>query len=1112
MLAGCIEDLPLPELGRCAVTPEGVYEYGQVGIGTCLAGPVALQTLDAGAVLAVVNANPFLDFTGGSVLLLDAQALGEAGPRTDVADVALGTVPLPSFAAGMAFAPDLDLLAVTTRYSEGRTREIDDDLVLVDVSDPRAPRLSDAGTNGGASVKVGWDPVDVRYDAASGLAWVANRTEHSVSMVDLRARPVSVVPQGGPARVTDDGFVDADGGGTVAGFVTLEPLEDVEYPQRSRWSLRWSAGSVRAWVPTGAGLRRVDGNADGGWWDAAQPEIDLTALGLTGAGGASFVEGDALARIVLHEADEGAIRAMSTPATMLEWQVEADVLLYGRPGAWDERVSHPAMVVEGDAWYLYYTGTDAAGTQGIGLAVSFDGVTFERVGDGPLAALGEGAGRPSVLEDPATGRWRMAFRRADGVVGFAESRDLQTWDVDAQALVTGFGVGGAQDVALQRWGGRFRLLATGADPGTGDWSVQAWSGVTPLGWTEDGAPFGLGLPRIGADGPSIAVQAQREELFTLLDEGGDAGAAALLPGATLEDPISGWRTRVAVGQAFEPSTLGWTGAEVGTVLPDGDGHAWIALRGDDGSSAIGLGFVEDGALYVQETPVFTAGQVDADAVGTPAVWRDEAGGYVMLFAIERDGVSRIARATSPDGEVWTASGDTVLDVGEAWDAAGVEPGSVQRLDDGSLRLWYAGFDGDRWRVGVAESVDEGLTWLRVEGDEDPWVFAGGSPGEWDDSGARHPWAVTRDGVDHLWYAGFGGELWAIGHASRPSDDVGSPWERAVDVEGRARAVLPPAGGGFGIDGLVRPVVTASADGWEAWYTGLDLDQGRPGRALGADAEQLQRDLRFPSVADTWGFTSIPASDADSILLDVLVDGSYLSGIGCTALAQDTARGFVYVGCKLRPWVYVIDARDDSTPGDPDLNYLDLEAVILVETLTNQISGSSGMGSGLRALMVDASRGWLWGVSDEPEALYGLDVGSLPDDDDAEVVREPIGVMHPLPRSGTRDEGVKTQALVGPATLALHPDGHHLFVGNFNNNSVSVFDLSLGPAGALVGDARELGENPYALAFAPDGSRAYVGLYVGEVDGRSASSTLVVLDADPGSPTFLQRITTVGNLP
>ena len=45
-LVGCIVEAPLPELGDCAVYPDGIYDYGEIGIGTCLSGPTELRFVE----------------------------------------------------------------------------------------------------------------------------------------------------------------------------------------------------------------------------------------------------------------------------------------------------------------------------------------------------------------------------------------------------------------------------------------------------------------------------------------------------------------------------------------------------------------------------------------------------------------------------------------------------------------------------------------------------------------------------------------------------------------------------------------------------------------------------------------------------------------------------------------------------------------------------------------------------------------------------------------------------------------------------------------------------------------------------------------------------------
>ena len=101
--------------------------------------------------------------------------------------------------------------------------------------------------------------------------------------------------------------------------------------------------------------------------------------------------------------------------------------------------------------------------------------------------------------------------------------------------------------------------------------------------------------------------------------------------------------------------------------------------------------------------------------------------------------------------------------------------------------------------------------------------------------------------------------------------------------------------------------------------------------------------------------------------------------------------------------------------------------------------------------------------------------------------------------------------IGPGQLVLHPDERRLFVSNFNANSVSVYDLGLGAVGLEIAEVTLLGENPYAMALSPDGNQLVVGNYTGEtVPNGLAESSLVVVDVDESSPTYLEPLTWVVN--
>ncbi len=73
----------------------------------------------------------------------------------------------------------------------------------------------------------------------------------------------------------------------------------------------------------------------------------------------------------------------------------------------------------------------------------------------------------------------------------------------------------------------------------------------------------------------------------------------------------------------------------------------------------------------------------------------------------------------------------------AFDANGVTRRSVQKLDDGSFRMWYEGIDDSGVSsIGVANSAD-GLKW-ECAGGEKPVFARNSDSSEWDGGGVGSP--------------------------------------------------------------------------------------------------------------------------------------------------------------------------------------------------------------------------------------------------------------------------------------------------------------------------------------------------------------------------------------
>jgi DNA-binding beta-propeller fold protein YncE/predicted GH43/DUF377 family glycosyl hydrolase len=1114
--AGCTQQQPLPYVGECAVYPDGTYEFGQIGIGRCLAGPTELAF--AGdpddPTLLVTNANPYADFTGGSLLAIPYSQLDLAAGRNLVTDIDTAALDLPSFAGALSLAGDLALVGV--RLSEdGRTRETPDDLWLVDVSTPGAPRLSDLGTDGGEVVEVGADPVDVVWDDNTGLAYVANRTDHTVSVVDTRLSPIEVLPPWQEAVLTTAAFYDQDSSGSTAGLVDLES-EDSTLLTDDAWTLTWTEGTWITWVAGDDGVWRASSPGDGTWRASAMdveidPEDSESIVG--DVRDPAWYPGDP-ARLFF--ADDGAIRSVWTDEYLGDWLFEELALLDVEEEGDDARLSGPSPVVGVDGLlHLYCGAADVDGNPtGITNATSADGQIFTRTGTLSLVPQfdheAERIADPSVFYDSEADLWQMFYGAFDGTrwtIGHATSVDQETWIQDETPIFApdDADAGAAAPTVTFEVGSWRMLYARWQD---GAWTVGEARSQDGVDWTDQGTV--LDADEAAPDillppGPALAAFA--DPAFRV--EGANVGS--LLATWPAESAFTagdyGWQARALAGWWLDvgdagPDSAG--GIRVDTVNTAA-ALAWTTLWDANSNPSIGVATVRsDGALFPRRGAVYTGTSTfDGAGVSSPVVTADGSG-WSMLYAGTQGAVTSIGRATSTDGVTWTADGQ-VMTAEADWDSVALVPGSMSTDDDGNLRLWFTGNDGSTRRIGSATSTD-GITWTRETSSRD-WIFGPGAPGDWDDSGVADPFVLRDSTGEHLWYAGYDGDVWQGGYAFRAPDS--DEWTRATDpVTDEPRAVVGANGGLFHPGGVRRPIAIERNDaGYDMYYAGLDDSIYRVGRARALSADRVHKTPQRPTAGDTLEFsTSRGDADALAIPLDQIVDEQSIVGIGLTALTLDADRGFVYAVSKLLPYIVVIDIRDDSddSTGFVDRNYLDIEAVLIVTT--------SAGATGFRQVVVVPDSDRIYALNDSPEAVFMMSLEDVVDDDVADLQYQTLDGYLMASRGDERDEGLATQMSIGPAQMAMHPDGRHLFVTSFNTNSLLVYDLELGTVGELVNEVPFLGENPYAIAFAPDGRTAVVANYLGELLGEfGTSSTLVVIDTDPDSSTWLEPLTWITNL-
>ena len=229
-LLGCTISKPLPNLGDCASYPAEGYDYGTIEIGTCISGATDLafrETDDGTWYLLTSNANPYVNFADGSLLSIAWDSIDTSIPVDYSHNLTSTPLPLPSFASNMAFTND-DIAMIGVRYSEdSRTRTDNDDLYLVDVSDPSTPVLSTRGTNGTGKLEVSSDPIDIVLDTTTNLGFVGNRTSHDISVINIARDPMQIIPPWPLEVLGEATFTDVDDSGSVASLSRLETLPDL---------------------------------------------------------------------------------------------------------------------------------------------------------------------------------------------------------------------------------------------------------------------------------------------------------------------------------------------------------------------------------------------------------------------------------------------------------------------------------------------------------------------------------------------------------------------------------------------------------------------------------------------------------------------------------------------------------------------------------------------------------------------------------------------------------------------------------------------------------------------------------------------------------------------
>jgi predicted GH43/DUF377 family glycosyl hydrolase len=155
---------------------------------------------------------------------------------------------------------------------------------------------------------------------------------------------------------------------------------------------------------------------------------------------------------------------------------------------------------------------------------------------------------------------------------------------------------------------------------------------------------------------------------------------------------------------------------------------------------------------------------DWDSFGAGDPWVIDDGGTLRMWYTGSDGLNnRIGYASSANGITWVKNSAAVLDLGDffKFDEDGVSAPTVVKVG-GTFYMWYMGLYGKETALGFATSND-GLTWTRMNNNAP--VLTATALGTFDGKSVWEPSVTLFNGVYLMYYAGFDGNQYKVGVAT-----------------------------------------------------------------------------------------------------------------------------------------------------------------------------------------------------------------------------------------------------------------------------------------------------------------------------------------------------------
>lgn len=1104
-LSSCIESRPLgPDVGACANIPDVAYGYGEPGIGTCLAGPSDLQfvTVNGQTRLLVSNADPYWTYSSGSILSIDWSSIdfATAGLRLEMHEVPASAITwdedrfFGQIGVVSGRSDGATLALVGSRFSQdSTTSDVDDQVRVLDLSDPNGI----IEWREGGSLTVGADPYHIAV--TDGRAYISNLSESFIQVLDVGGTPFEAASWSGGGEVLPPVFVDNDLSGSRATIYSSN-VDDPSLLISEDWQLSWEDAVYRSWVIGASGVDRIDIIGDAVSTAVTNPVIDASLFDepvsalhhtVTGNGSALWI------------ATGGSLFFASNDAGEDAWSIDVTApILRGNTPNVPGNLDSPSVFVDGGTGYVAFDIREDGGAASIGLGQQLeqDGA-WEVVSTEVLRSEdGSSFEDPSVWNDPFTGGPRMwlSVNHSDGTWSIAESRSQGVLEWDSPTSVSGLD-GSVASPHVQWHSGRYWMLFVRWDDVDARWGLWRAQSINGLDWEDAAFLYEIAAATDAASPPRPAVFTSDLSGFSVAGESYGTLSGLAVEGTPFT-AIPGVSIETSVGFVGESGDL--PGEERGGAL-------YVGPIFDDAGAPSVVFTLENaaGSSTIYSAPLGGSGVLlDRSERLLPEEWSEKAtspaihvanGQVTLIFAdLDEEGTPRMRLATGASTDSLSVKSDAVAETASlAGNITSLQPGALETTEDGTLELWFAAESNGTYRIGILSSSDDGATFSSPS--DSLWAFDVGAPGAFDDAGVRDPRLFDYEGQTWMSYAGFDGEAWRVGLVQLV-DGRPDPSTR------RSTSLLPNVDRTFFRGGTRAGTAYADENGLKMLFSGVVSagdTRAKLGMAVGSP-EAMFPAMAVPTRADRLTLsTRADGGQRGEIGLTQAIGTATVSAAGLSGMRVDDARGMLYITSKVSDSIIAVDTRMSGDGIDGNVN--DIEGLLRVRT--------TGTRSGFRDVIPSTQEPLLYAVGGEPDSVMVLDADALIDDERKQVHEDVLLGVLPL-RTAEFDAGNPGAGRFSGSTMALREqDGRrHLFVPQFRDNSLSVFDLDRGEYGELVGYIPNIGENPHVARLSPDGKYVVVAAYLGDVTDGVTSSTLTVVDADPASETFLQTITTLVN--